>query len=76
LRPYSVGQRLKDVNELMKKIGDEKTKESEVTIRYMRKIGMFSILVVLGSIGYASTLGEEPIIETVEDVKDLGKDMR
>jgi hypothetical protein len=55
VRSYSnLKERVQNVDQYLRKIGDEKTKESTNTIYYMRRIGSMSVLVVLGSLVYAS----------------------
>lgn len=59
----------------MDKIGDEKTKESQKTIKIVRMIGAGSIVTVLCSLFWASSL-TAPVKETYEDVPDLSRDVR
>lgn len=54
-RSYSnLKERVQDVDQYLRKIGDEKTKESTTTLYYLRRVGSMSVLFVLGSLVYAS----------------------
>ncbi|KAK6456109.1 uncharacterized protein RJT20DRAFT_41732 [Scheffersomyces xylosifermentans] len=70
----TVKAKIQDTDKLFRKIGDDKTQESVVVIKYFRRIGVFSILVVLGAIGYASqkVVPQEEVIE----IDDLRQDIR
>lgn len=74
-RSYVIKQKAKEFNKLLDKIGDESTKESQKTIKVVRIIGAGSIITVLCTLLWASTLSA-PVKETYEEVPDLSKDIR
>lgn len=74
-RSYSVKKQANKFNKLMDKIGDENTKESQKTIKVIRKIGAGSIIIVICSLLWASTLSA-PVKETYEEIPVLSKDVR
>lgn len=56
------------------RIGDENSKESQMTLKIVRRIGAFSIVTVLCLLFWASSM-TEPVYEKVE-MPDLKKDVR
>ncbi|KAG2732377.1 hypothetical protein G9P44_004794 [Scheffersomyces stipitis] len=70
-----VKSNLGQTKKLLHRIGTEDTKESEIVLKYIRRFGMFSILVVFASIGYASAYVGQPKVEQEETI-DLSKDIR
>lgn len=74
-RTYSVKQKAKKLNSLMDRIGDENTKESQKTIKVIRIIGAGSVITVLCSLLWASSVSA-PVKEKYEQVPDLTKDVR
>lgn len=69
-----IPKKLKQFNDQLNKITDENLQASITTLKYLRLIGGFSIIVVLSSILWASTL-TEPVREEIT-IPDLGKDVR
>lgn len=74
-RLYSVKSKARELNKYIDRIGDENTKESQKTLKAVRMIGATSIIVVICSLMWASTLSA-PVKETPVVVTDLSKDIR
>lgn len=74
-RGYAIKQQAKKFNKLLDRIGDEKTSESQKTIKVVRMIGAGSVITVVCSLLWASTLSA-PVKETYEEIPDLSKDVR
>lgn len=75
LRTYSIRTQAKKINKYIDRIGDESTKELQRTIKIVRKVGGISIIVVLCSLLWASSLSA-PVKETAPVVPDLTIDVR
>lgn len=75
-RAYSVKSKAQSFNKLIDRIGDEKTKESQKTIKAVRMVGAGSIVLVLCSLFWASSLTapvkESPVVE----IGNLAQDIR
>lgn len=71
-----VTSKLKQVDAHFRKIGDETTPESQRTMRTLRRVGVLSVAVALGSLVWALTYVSEPAYEQVDGIVDLGKDVR
>lgn len=69
-RTYAAKRKL-----LLDKIGDENTKESQRTLKVVRYIGAGSVITVLCSLLWASSLSA-PVKETIVEIPDLKKDVR
>lgn len=74
-RGYVVKEQTKKLNNLVHRIGDEKTAASQNTIKVVRMIGAGSIIVVLCSLFWASSMSA-PVKETYIEPVDLSKDVR
>lgn len=74
-RNYAIKSQAKKFNKLLDRIGDEKTSESQKTIKVVRLIGAGSVITVVCSLLWASSL-QAPVKEKYEDVPDLLKDVR
>lgn len=75
VRAYSMKDDLKRFNKRLNRFGEENTKESEVTLRVLRKVGGVSVIVVFCLILWASSRVENPISEPIP-LEDLSKDVR
>ncbi|OBA20692.1 hypothetical protein METBIDRAFT_25094, partial [Metschnikowia bicuspidata var. bicuspidata NRRL YB-4993] len=74
-RAYSVKSKAKDFNKLLDQIGDEKTLASQNTLKYVRRVGAGSIIIVICSLFWASSL-TAPVKESPVDVGNLAQDVR
>lgn len=74
-RNYSIKDQGQKVNSYIKRIGDEKTRESQATIKAVRMLGAGTVIVVLCSLLWTSTLSA-PVKEKTTDYQDLSKDVR
>lgn len=74
-RAYSVKGRFKEINRRINKFGEEDTKESQATLKILRKIGGVSVIIVICLILLASTFVDNPDFEPIQ-VLDLSKDVR
>lgn len=72
---YSIKLLGQKVNKYINRIGDEKTKESQATIKAVRMLGAGTVIVVLCSLLWTSTLSA-PVKEKIPDYEDLSKDVR
>ncbi|CUM47032.1 uncharacterized protein AC631_03013 [Debaryomyces fabryi] len=75
VRAYSIKTSLKQLNKRINRFGEESTRESEITLKILRKIGGVSVIVVLCLILWASTLVDNPVSEPLP-LPDLSKDVR
>mmetsp|Transcript_7561 Transcript_7561/g.7499 ORF Transcript_7561/g.7499 Transcript_7561/m.7499 type:complete len:106 (+) Transcript_7561:57-374(+) len=75
VRAYSIKTGLKQLNKRINRFGEENTRESEVTLKILRKIGGVSVIVVLCLILWASTLIDNPVSEPLP-LPELRKDVR
>jgi hypothetical protein len=71
---HYVVKKLKAIDNVGRTIGDHKSDLSKSTIKWFRRLGAISVVVVLGSIVWAST-GVQPEIE-FEPIEDLTQDVR
>lgn len=74
--PNPVTLKLKQVDAHFRKIGDETTEESQRTMRTLRRVGVMSVAVALGSLVWALTYVAHPVHEQVDDIADLSHDVR
>lgn len=74
-RTYSIKDQGHKVNAYINRIGDEKTKESQATIKAVRMLGAGTVIVVLCSLLWTSTLSA-PVKEKIPEYQDLSKDVR
>lgn len=74
LRNYSLKSRASSMIASYNRIGDENSKESQTTLKIIRRIGAVSVITVLCLLFWASSM-VEPTYEKVE-VTDLKKDVR
>lgn len=74
-RNYAIKQQAKKINLYLDKIGDENTKESQKTIKIVRMIGAGTVITVICSLLWASTLSA-PVKEVLPEIDDLSKDVR
>lgn len=74
-RAYSVKSKAKNLNKLIDRIGDEKTQESQKTIKAIRMVGAGSVVLVLCSLFWASSLSA-PVKETPVEIGNLSVDVR
>ncbi|GEQ67690.1 hypothetical protein JCM33374_g1355 [Metschnikowia sp. JCM 33374] len=75
VRAYSVKSRAKSFNKLIDRIGDEKTKESQKTIKAVRMVGAGSVILVICSLFWASSL-TAPVKESPVELGNLAQDVR
>lgn len=75
VRAYSMKDDFKRLNKRINRFGEENTKESEVTLRVLRKVGGVSVIIVFCLILWASSRVENPISEPIP-LEDLSKDVR
>lgn len=75
VRAFSIKGGFKELNRRINRFGEENTKESDVTLNILRKIGGVSVIVVLCLILWASSRVENPISEPMP-LSDLSKDIR
>lgn len=74
-RHYSLKAKFKSVSASIDRVGEEDTRESEVTLKIVRRIGAVSIVAVLCLLFWASSM-TEPKYEEVVEITDLKKDVR
>lgn len=75
IRAYSMKEDFKRLNKRINRFGEENTKESEITLKVLRKVGGISVVVVFCLILWASCRVENPISEPIP-LEDLSKDVR
>ncbi|KAM9938793.1 hypothetical protein OXX80_001711 [Metschnikowia pulcherrima] len=75
IRTYSVKTKAKNFNKFLDRIGDEKTAVSQKTIKAVRMVGAGSIILVICSLFWASSL-TAPVKETPVDMGNLTHDVR
>ncbi|CUM50043.1 unnamed protein product [Debaryomyces tyrocola] len=75
VRAYSMKEDFKRLNKRINRFGEENTKESEITLKVLRKVGGVSVIVVFCLILWASSRVENPINEPIP-LEDLSKDVR
>lgn len=75
MRLYSAKGGFKEINRRINRYGEENTKESEVALSVLRRLGGVSVIVVLCLILWASSRVDNPVLEPVE-IPDLSKDVR
>lgn len=63
------------INTFIDKVGNESTKESQRTIKVIRTIGAGSVIAVICSLIWASSMSA-PVKESFEEVPNLSKDVR
>lgn len=77
IRNISIKQKAKDFNKVLNRIGDEDSEVSRNTMKYLRKIGGVSVIVVLCLILWASSMEnvvEQPVpLDLLKDIRDLSK---
>lgn len=74
-RLYSIKGKRQQINRVLDKIGDENSSEAQKTLKIFRTIGGVSVIVVLCSLLWASSLSA-PVKETPVEVGDLSRDVR
>lgn len=67
VRPYSVLSKLKDAKAFVDTVADDRTDISKKTLKYVRRIGVLSIFVAVGSVIWSGTM-VDPILEPLEDI--------
>lgn len=75
VRAYSMKDDFKRLNKRINRFGEENTKESEITLKVLRKVGGVSVIIVFCLILWASSRVENPISEPIP-LEDLSKDIR
>lgn len=73
-RSMSVKTQFKSINKKINKIGEEDSKESKTALSLVRKAGALSVVLVLVSLFWNSSMGapapsEEPLVDITKDVR-------
>lgn len=77
VRYFSFADKTKEFNQILNEIADEKSDVSMKTMRYLRRTGAVSIMVVIFLVMWASVLQESPVdVAVEEEILDLRKDVR
>lgn len=75
VRQYSIREQGRKINKVLDRIGDDRTSEAQTTLKVVRMVGGLSVIVVICSLLWASSMSV-PIKEQHVEHNDLSKDVR